>query len=94
MYYNMDMNLAPHLTQPLELISEGKGNTDLISAYTSSSIGLSDQVTLNVGINAQILTLNNSWNPVQVLSGRPRRKALSLSLTGCIAGWRKWTCIS
>ncbi len=61
MYYNMDMNLAPHLTQPLELISEGKGNTDLISAYTSSSIGLSDQVTLNVGINAQILTLNNSW---------------------------------
>ena len=47
--------------QPLELISEGKGNTDLISAYTSSSIGLSDQVTLNVGINVQVLTLNNSW---------------------------------
>ena len=61
MYYDMDMNLAPHLMQPLELISEGKGNTDLISAYTSSSIGLSDQVTLNVGINVQVLTLNNSW---------------------------------
>ena len=61
MYYDMNMNLAPHQMQPMELISKGKGNTNLISGYTSSSIGLSEQVTLNVGINAQVLTLNNSW---------------------------------
>lgn len=61
MYYDMDMNLAPHQMHPMELISQGKGNTDLISGYTSSSIGISEQVTLNVGVNAQVLTLNNSW---------------------------------
>ena len=61
MYYDMDMDLAPHQMHPMELISQGKGNTDLISGYTSSSIGISEQVTLNVGVNAQVLTLNNSW---------------------------------
>ena len=61
MYYDMDMNLAPHQMHPMELISQGKGNTKLISGYTSSSIGISEQVTLNVGVNAQVLTLNNSW---------------------------------
>ena len=61
MYYDMDMNLAPHQMHPMELISQGKGNTNLISGYTSSSIGISEQVTLNVGVNAQVLTLNNSW---------------------------------
>ena len=61
MYYDMDMNLAPHQMHPMELISQGKGNTDLISGYTSSSIGISEQITLNVGGNAQVLTLNNSW---------------------------------
>ena len=61
MYYDMDMDLAPHQMHPMELISQGKGNTDLISGYTSSSNGISEQVTLNVGVNAQVLTLNNSW---------------------------------
>ena len=61
MYYDMDMNLAPHQMHPMELISQGKGNTDLISGYTNSSIGISEQVTLNVGVNARVLTLNNSW---------------------------------
>ena len=59
MYYDMDMNLAPHQMHPMELISQGKGNTDLISGYTNSSIGISEQVTLNVGVNARVLTLNN-----------------------------------
>ncbi len=61
MYYDMEMNLSPYTMQPLELISKGDGNTNLISGYTSSSIGLSDRVTLSVGLNAQVLTLNNHW---------------------------------
>ncbi|MBC5620671.1 TonB-dependent receptor [Butyricimonas sp. NSJ-56] len=61
MYYDMEMNLCPYTMQPLELISKGDGNTNLISGYTSSSIGLSDRVTLSVGLNAQVLTLNNHW---------------------------------
>ncbi len=32
-----------------------------MSGYTSSSIGLSDKVTLNLGVNGQLLTLNNSF---------------------------------
>lgn len=61
MYYDMEMNLSPYTMQPLELISKGDGNTNLISGYTSSYIGLSDRVTLSVGLNAQVLTLNNHW---------------------------------
>ncbi len=61
MYYDMNLNLAPLENRPLETISEGNGNTDLISAYTSSSIGLNDKLSLSLGLNGQILTLNNHW---------------------------------
>ncbi len=61
MYYHMDLALAPYRDQPLETISQGDGSTNLMSGYTSSSIGLSDKVTLNLGVNGQLLTLNNSF---------------------------------
>lgn len=61
MLYNMDMKLAPFETEPLKTIGYGKGNTNLISAYTSSSIEVSNKVSLTVGINGQLLTLNNNW---------------------------------
>lgn len=61
MFYGMNLEKAPHEAYPLETISHGNGNTDLISGYTSSSLGLSDRVTFNFGVNSQILTLNNHW---------------------------------
>jgi len=61
MRYNMDLKLAPFDGQPLETISEGKGNTNLISAYTSSLLDINDKLSATVGINGQLLTLNNSW---------------------------------
>jgi len=61
LFYNMDFNLAPFEATPLENISKGKGNTDLISAYNASSIGINDKVTLNVGLHGQLMTLNNEW---------------------------------
>lgn len=61
MFYGMNLEKAPHEAYPLETISQGDGNTDLISGYTSSSLGLSDRVTVNFGVNSQILTLNNHW---------------------------------
>lgn len=61
MYYTMDMALAPFREQPLETISQGEGNANLISGYTSSSIALSDKVALNIGVNGQLLTLNNHF---------------------------------
>lgn len=59
--YKMNFDLAPHEGASLNNISEGDGNTDLISAYNSSLIGLSDKVDLSIGINTQTMTLNKEW---------------------------------
>ena len=61
LFYNMRLNLAPFETAPLNTLSKGKGQTDLISAYTSSSFGITDRLSVNAGLNSQVLTLNNSW---------------------------------
>lgn len=61
LFYKMDFNLAPHEGFALNNISEGNGNTDLISAYNSSLFGLSEKVDLSVGLNTQTMTLNNDW---------------------------------
>ncbi|MDR2918989.1 MAG: TonB-dependent receptor [Tannerella sp.] len=61
MFYDMNMKLSPFENEPLQTISSGNGNTSLVSAYISSVIGLSDKVTMNLGVNAQYLTLNNNW---------------------------------
>lgn len=59
MFYKMDLSTAPFVANPLNKISEGDGSTSLISAYNSSSVGLTDQLTLTAGLYAQLLTLNN-----------------------------------
>ncbi|WP_165041846.1 TonB-dependent receptor [Dysgonomonas sp. ZJ709] len=61
MFYNLDLRMAPFREKPLETISQGDGSTNLIAAYTSAAIGLSDKLTMNLGVNSQILTLNNSF---------------------------------
>ncbi len=61
MNYDMDFDLAPLCTEPLDRISEGKGNTDLISAYSSSLFNFNDRLSATLGINGQFLTLNNRW---------------------------------
>lgn len=60
MRYDMNFKLAPFDTKPLETISEGKGNTNLISGYTSSLINFNDRFSASLGMNGQLLTLNNS----------------------------------
>jgi hypothetical protein len=59
--YDMTFDLAPHEGYALDNISQGDGNTDLISVYNSSLIGLSDKLDMSVGINTQTMTLNNEW---------------------------------
>lgn len=61
MKYDMDFDLAPFYTEPLEQISEGKGNTNLISGYTSSLLSFNDNLSATLGLNGQLLTLNNTW---------------------------------
>lgn len=62
MFYNMNLAIAPYEAHLLETVSKGDGNTSLISAYNSSSIGLSDRLTLNAGLYGQYLTLNKRWS--------------------------------
>lgn len=61
MYYNMNFNLAPQEGATLNNISEGDGNTDLISVYNSSLIGLGNNVDLSIGLHTQKMTLNKEW---------------------------------
>ena len=61
MRYDMDFDLAPLYTETMQRISEGKGNTNLISAYTSSLFNINDRISATLGLNGQMLTLNNSW---------------------------------
>lgn len=59
--YDMHLALAPLIGKPLETVSQGKGNTNLIAIYSSSLFKLSTNLTATLGINSQLLTLNNSW---------------------------------
>lgn len=61
MRYDMDFERSPYTGIPLEAISTGKGNTNLISAYTSSLFNLSSKITATLGLNGQLLTLNKNW---------------------------------
>lgn len=61
MFYHLNLDMAPFETAPLNTISKGEGQADLISAYTNSAFGITDKLSVNVGLNGQILTLNNSW---------------------------------
>ncbi len=61
MRYDMDLQLSPFDTEPLETVSKGDGNTNLMSAYTSSLFDFNDKLSATLGINGQLLTLNNNW---------------------------------
>ena len=61
MHYDMDFDLAPLYTEPMQRISEGKGTTNLLSAYSSSLFTFNDKLSATLGVNGQLLTLNNTW---------------------------------
>lgn len=61
MRYDMDLQLSPSVKVPMQTILDGKGNTNLISAYTSSLFTFNDKLSATLGINGQWLTLNNNW---------------------------------
>lgn len=61
MQYDMDFDLAPVYSEPLQRISEGKGNTNLISVYSASLLNLNNRISATIGVNGQFLTLNDHW---------------------------------
>ena len=96
MFYQMNLAIAPYEAESLETVSQGKGNTSLISAYNSSSVGLTERWTLNAGIYGQFLTLNNKWSvepPYWFEMASYSGKQLLHWLMVCTVAWRKWTSI-
>lgn len=59
--YDISLQNASTLAKPLEKVVEEKGKSFLLSAYTNSTINFSEKVTINVGANGQLFTLNNHY---------------------------------
>lgn len=61
MKYNLFLNnsITPN-SNPVELVNTN-GFSTLISAYSSSGISITDMLKLNIGINAQVFTLNHHY---------------------------------
>lgn len=60
MIYDMHMDKAENFGTPLGVVYKGKGNTELISGYSSFAWRCMPTFTINFGLNAQWLALNNS----------------------------------
>ncbi len=61
LFYNMDMTKSPHIGEALLPVYDGDGSTGLVTAYSSNAFNINNNVILNFGLNAQWLTLNDSW---------------------------------
>lgn len=62
--YNLDFKLSETLTptiSPIKQVVKGDGSTVMVSAYSNSIFNITDKLSANVGLTAQLLTLNNNW---------------------------------
>lgn len=58
--YDMNYKISPSQYKPLYTIANGSGGDADISVFNSSVIRLNEKLTANVGITAQLFTLNNN----------------------------------
>ncbi len=64
LFYDLDYNMNPDLPLvdgPMVNFSNSIGSSTLLSAFSNSSINLSNRLTASVGFNAQMFLLNNHW---------------------------------
>lgn len=61
MSYNLLLNKSDKVGTPIKEIVNAQGFSTLLSAYSSSSISLSNKLLMNIGINTQLFTLNNNY---------------------------------
>lgn len=61
--YDLDFHLSPNfgLNKPMQRIVKGNGKAMVVSTYSNSIFKLTDKLTANVGVNAQLFTLNSKW---------------------------------
>ncbi len=63
--YDMDYNISPSYPNaflPMENFAKSDGSTYFASAFTNSTIRLNNELTTNIGLNAQYFHLNKKWN--------------------------------
>lgn len=61
--YDLDYNISPSFPnafQPIENFAKSDGSTWLYSAFTNSTVRLTNELTANIGLNAQYFALNKN----------------------------------
>lgn len=58
--YKLSETLVPNIS-PIEQIVKGNGSSMMVSAYSNSIFNITDKLSANVGLTAQLFTLNNNW---------------------------------
>jgi len=61
MMYNLLLNKSFSENSPPQEIVSSNGFSTLLSAYSNSTINLSDKLHMNIGVNGQFFTLNNHY---------------------------------
>jgi hypothetical protein len=61
MMYDILLKNASPIGSPLQTIVSERGFSTLLSAYSNSTINFSDKITINVGVNGQVFTLNKHY---------------------------------
>ena len=63
LFYNLDYNLSREIIPifPIEQVVKGDGSSLMISAYSNSIYNITEKLSTNVGLTAQLFTLNNRW---------------------------------
>lgn len=59
--YDILLENALHPNEPLSTLVDETGFSSLISAFTESSINLTDHLYMNIGLNSQVFTLNKHY---------------------------------
>lgn len=80
MFYDVEMRMSDYNFEPLKLIYDASGHTGVFMAFTSHSIQPVDNVTVNVGLNFNRLSLNGATvlEPRAGITVRPTER-MSLS---------------
>ncbi|MDD2793506.1 MAG: TonB-dependent receptor [Sediminibacterium sp.] len=74
MMYDLLLNKSFSENSPLKEIVNSNGFSTLLSAYSNSTINLTDKLLMNIGVNGQFFTLNNHYTIEPRLGFRYRPK--------------------
>ena len=61
MFYNIDISALNPFTGKFEQMDKGKGNTDLIQAYSESKIDITNNFYISAGLHFQYFLLNSNY---------------------------------